>query len=170
MDYKTKILEAAELRDHTRALQAAGQKAVFTNGVFDILHVGHVRYLEEASRLGDVLVVAVNSDRSARRLAKGPGRPFNGEDDRAFVVAALWCVSFVTVFDEDTPLELIKLLVPDVLVKGGDWPPSEVVGADVVTAAGGEVLSLPYVEGYSTTALIERIIKGRGCEGGDGGG
>jgi rfaE bifunctional protein nucleotidyltransferase chain/domain len=170
MDYKTKILEAAELRDHTRALQAAGQKAVFTNGVFDILHVGHVRYLEEASRLGDVLVVAVNSDRSARRLAKGPGRPFNAADDRALVVAALWYVSFVTVFDEDTPLELIKLLVPDVLVKGGDWPPSEVVGADVVTAAGGEVLSLPYVEGYSTTALIERIIKGRGCEGGNGGG
>ncbi len=170
MDYNTKILEAAELRDHTRALQAAGQKAVFTNGVFDVLHVGHVRYLEEASRLGDVLVVAVNSDRSARRLAKGPGRPFNAEDDRALVVAALWCVSFVTVFDEDTPLELIKLLVPDVLVKGGDWPPSEIVGADVVTAAGGEVLSLPYVEGYSTTALIERIIKGRGCEGGNGGG
>ncbi len=169
MDYKTKILEAAELRDHTRALQAAGQKAVFTNGVFDVLHVGHVRYLEEASRLGDVLVVAVNSDRSARRLAKGPGRPFNSADDRVLVVAALWCVSFVTVFDEDTPLELIKLLVPDVLVKGGDWPPSEIVGADVVTAAGGEVLSLPYVEGYSTTALIERIIKGRGCEGGDGG-
>ncbi|MEE8640661.1 MAG: adenylyltransferase/cytidyltransferase family protein [bacterium] len=169
MDYKTKILEAAELRDHTRALQAAGQKAVFTNGVFDVLHVGHVRYLEEASRLGDVLVVAVNSDRSARRLAKGPGRPFNSADDRVLVVAALWCVSFVTVFDEDTPLELIKLLVPDVLVKGGDWPPSEIVGADVVTAAGGEVLSLPYVEGYSTTALIERIINGRGCEGGDGG-
>ncbi len=169
MDYKTKILEAAELRDQTERLRAAGQKVVFTNGVFDILHVGHVRYLEEASRLGDVLVVAVNSDRSARRLAKGPGRPFNAAGDRALVVAALWCVSFVTLFDEDTPRELIKLLVPDVLVKGGDWQPDDIVGADVVTAAGGEVLSLPYAEGYSTTALIERIADSREPGGGDGG-
>ena len=169
MDYPTKIVKTAELRDHVQALQAAGQKVVFTNGVFDILHAGHVRYLEEAGRLGDVLVVAVNSDRSARRLAKGPGRPFNAEGDRALVVAAVWCVSFVTVFDEDTPLELIKLVVPDVLVKGGDWQPEDIVGADVVTAAGGDVLSLPYLEGYSTTSLVERITKGRGSEGGDGG-
>jgi rfaE bifunctional protein nucleotidyltransferase chain/domain len=169
MEYKTKILDAAELRDHTRALQAAGQKVVFTNGVFDILHVGHVRYLEEASRLGDALVVAVNSDRSARRLAKGPGRPFNAAGDRALVVAALWCVSFVAFFDEDTPLELIKLLLPDVLVKGGDWQPEDIVGADVVTAAGGEVLSLPYAEGYSTTSLIERIANSRELKGGHGG-
>ncbi len=168
MDYKSKILDATELRNHVRALKAAGQKVVFTNGVFDLLHAGHVRYLEEASRLGDVLVVAVNSDRSARRLAKGPGRPFNREGDRALVVAALWCVSFVTVFDEDTPRELIELLVPDVLVKGGDWPASEIVGADAVTAAGGEVVSLPYVEGYSTTSLVERILKVYRGEGGNG--
>lgn len=169
MDYATKIVKAAELADHVRALQAAGQKIVFTNGVFDVLHAGHVRYLEEASRLGDVLVVAVNSDRSARALAKGPGRPFNAEGDRALVVAALWCVSFVTLFDEDTPLELIELVVPDVLVKGGDWQPEDIVGADVVAAAGGEVLSLPYLEGYSTTSLIERITKSREPEGGGNG-
>jgi len=169
MDDKSKILDPADLRDRIRALQAAGQRVVFTNGVFDILHAGHVRYLEEASRLGDVLAVAVNSDRSARRLAKGPGRPFNAERDRALVVAALWCVSFVTVFDEDTPLELIKFLVPDVLVKGGDWRPGDIVGADVVTAAGGDVLSLPYLKGYSTTSLIERIAKGQGPGGGGDG-
>jgi rfaE bifunctional protein nucleotidyltransferase chain/domain len=170
MDYKNKILAAAELGYQIKALRAAGQKVVFTNGVFDILHAGHVRYLDEASRMGDVLVVAVNSDRSARRLAKGPARPFNREEDRALVVAALWCVSFVTVFDEDTPYELIKLLVPDVLVKGGDWPPGEIVGADVVTAAGGEVHSLPFVEGYSTTSLLERIAKARARNGGKDGG
>lgn len=170
MEYKTKILDAAALRDQIKTLRAAGQKVVFTNGVFDILHAGHVRYLDEASRMGDVLVVAVNSDRSARRLGKGPARPFNREDDRAFVVAALWCVSFVTIFDEDTPYELIELLVPDVLVKGGDWPPGEIVGADVVTAAGGEVHSLPYVEGYSTTSLMERIAKAYARGGGENGG
>jgi rfaE bifunctional protein nucleotidyltransferase chain/domain len=169
MEYKNKILDAAELREHVRALKAAGQKVVFTNGVFDLLHAGHVLYLDAASRLGDVLVVAVNSDRSARGLAKGPGRPFNREADRALVVAALWCVSFVTVFDEDTPRELIELLVPDVLVKGGDWPADEIVGADAVTAAGGEVVSLPYVEGYSTTSLVERIARFRRREGGNGG-
>jgi rfaE bifunctional protein nucleotidyltransferase chain/domain len=168
MDYQSKILEPPELKTRLRALQAAGQRVVFTNGVFDVLHPGHVRYLDEASRLGDVLVVAVNSDRSARRLAKGPGRPFNAERDRAFVLAALWCVSFVTLFDEDTPYELIKLLTPDVLVKGGDWPADQIVGADVVAAAGGEVLSLPYVEGYSTTALLERIARASGGGADDG--
>lgn len=152
-----KILERRELLERVRALKAAGQKVVFTNGVFDILHAGHVRYLEGASRLGDVLVVAVNADRSARRLAKGPAQPFNAEADRALVVAALRCVNLVTIFDEDTPYELIKALLPDVLVKGGDWPRDDIVGADVVTEAGGEVRSLPYVEGYSTTSLIERV-------------
>jgi D-beta-D-heptose 7-phosphate kinase/D-beta-D-heptose 1-phosphate adenosyltransferase len=152
-----KVLEAGELGDRVRALRGAGLRVVFTNGVFDILHVGHVRYLEEASRLGDVLVVAVNSDDSARRLEKGTGRPFNPATDRATVLAALWCVSFVVVFDEDTPAELISALTPDVLVKGGDWPTEQIVGADVVTAAGGEVHSLPFVEGYSTTSLVERI-------------
>lgn len=168
MEDHTKILEPAELKDRVRALQGAGQRVVFTNGVFDILHPGHVRYLDEASRLGDVLVVAVNSDESARRLAKGAGRPFNAARDRAYVLAALWCVSFVIVFDEDTPYELIKSLTPDVLVKGGDWPADEIVGADVVAAAGGEVLSLPYVEGYSTTALLERIARAGGGEADDG--
>jgi rfaE bifunctional protein nucleotidyltransferase chain/domain len=152
-----KVLEPAELRERVRTLQGSGLSVVFTNGVFDILHVGHVKYLEEASRLGDALVVAVNSDDSARRLSKGAGRPFNPAADRAAVLAGLWCVSYVTVFDEDTPAELIAALVPDVLVKGGDWPTDRIVGADVVTAAGGEVHSLPFVEGYSTTSLVERI-------------
>jgi D-beta-D-heptose 7-phosphate kinase/D-beta-D-heptose 1-phosphate adenosyltransferase len=164
MDRESKILTPLELKARLRPLQEAGLKVVFTNGVFDLLHAGHVRYLEEASRLGEVLVVAVNSDASARRLAKGPGRPFNAEGDRAYLLAALWCVSYVTVFDEDTPYELIKLLAPDVLVKGGDWRVEEIVGADVVAAAGGEVLALPYAEGYSTTALLERIA--RACGGG----
>jgi rfaE bifunctional protein nucleotidyltransferase chain/domain len=166
MHFDEKILARRELLERLRALKAAGQKVVFTNGVFDILHAGHVRYLEEASRLGDVLVVAVNADRSARRLAKGPAQPFNGEGDRALVVAALRSVDFVTIFDEDTPYELIKALLPDVLVKGGDWPRDEIVGADVVTEAGGEVRSLPYVEGYSATSLIERIADARHRGGG----
>jgi D-beta-D-heptose 7-phosphate kinase/D-beta-D-heptose 1-phosphate adenosyltransferase len=167
MDRESKILTPPELKARLRPLQEAGLKIVFTNGVFDIIHAGHLRYLEEASRLGEVLVVAVNSDASAQRLAKGPGRPFNAEGDRAYLLAALWCVSYVTVFDEDTPYELIKLLAPDVLVKGGDWRVEEIVGADVVAAAGGEVLALPYAEGYSTTALLERIA--RACGGGTDG-
>ncbi|UCH79499.1 MAG: adenylyltransferase/cytidyltransferase family protein [Candidatus Coatesbacteria bacterium] len=165
MDCADKILPLAELRSRLTPLREAGQRIVFTNGVFDLLHAGHVRYLEEASRLGDVLVVAVNGDASARRLAKGPGRPFNRAEDRALVLAGLWCVSFVTLFDDDTPYDVIAALVPDVLVKGGDWPEEDIVGADVVRAAGGEVRSLPYVEGYSTTALAERIA--RAVEGAD---
>jgi D-beta-D-heptose 7-phosphate kinase/D-beta-D-heptose 1-phosphate adenosyltransferase len=159
MDCADKILSLTELRSRVTPLREAGQRIVFTNGVFDLLHAGHVRYLEEASRLGDVLVVAVNGDASAQRLAKGPGRPFNRAEDRAFVLAGLWCVSFVTLFDEDTPHDVIAALVPDILVKGGDWPAEDIVGADVVRAAGGEVRSLPYVEGYSTTALAERIAR-----------
>jgi rfaE bifunctional protein nucleotidyltransferase chain/domain len=158
MGYTNKILTRDELAKRITAMKPAGNKVVFTNGVFDILHAGHVRYLSEAASLGDALIVAVNSDTSARRL-KGPGRPFNKESDRAEVLAALECISYVTIFEEDTPGELIKLLKPDVLVKGGDWPVDEIVGADVVKSAGGEVYSLPYAKGFSTSGLIEKIIK-----------
>jgi len=129
---------------------------VFTNGCFDLIHAGHVRYLSEARALGDALVVALNSDRSVRAL-KGEGRPILNEHERAEVIAALEAVDYVIIFDEETPRELIAALLPDVLVKGGDWPLDEIVGRDEVEAAGGRVLSLPYVEGSSTTDIIERI-------------
>jgi rfaE bifunctional protein nucleotidyltransferase chain/domain len=156
-DYARKVVTRETLGKYVAETKVVGNKVVFTNGVFDVLHPGHVRYLNEAATLGDVLIVAVNSDASARRL-KGAGRPYNDETDRAEVIAALECVNYVTIFDEDTPYELIKLLGPDVLVKGGDWPVDEIVGADVVKASGGEVYSLPYAEGYSTSALVEKII------------
>jgi rfaE bifunctional protein nucleotidyltransferase chain/domain len=165
INYIKKLVTREELAEKVKALKAAGNKVVFTNGVFDIIHAGHVRYLSEAASLGDFLIVAVNSDASARRL-KGPGRPFNNEQDRAEVIAALKCVSYVTTFDEDTPYELIKMLEPDVLVKGGDWPVDEIVGADIVKSAGGEVYSLPYAEGYSTSRLIEKVVKTASEEGG----
>ena len=134
---------------------------VFTNGCFDILHRGHVEYLQEAAALGDRLIVGVNSDASVRRLGKGDDRPINDQDDRAKVLAALHCVDAVVIFDEDTPLELITALQPDVVAKGGDWRPEQIVGADVVKARGGEVRSLKLVDGFSTTALVERIRNGR---------
>ncbi|MFZ5449256.1 MAG: D-glycero-beta-D-manno-heptose 1-phosphate adenylyltransferase [Thermodesulfobacteriota bacterium] len=138
-------------------LQDRGQKVVFTNGCFDLLHAGHVAYLEEARSLGDALVVGVNTDDSAARLDKGPGRPVTPEADRARVLAALACVDRVILFNEDTPLALITLLQPDILVKGGDYQLHQIVGREVVEARGGKVLALPFAAGYSTTALIERI-------------
>jgi D-beta-D-heptose 7-phosphate kinase/D-beta-D-heptose 1-phosphate adenosyltransferase len=131
-------------------------RVVFTNGCFDLLHPGHVAYLDEARRMGDHLVVGVNTDASVRRL-KGGSRPLVSQDDRALVLAALASVDAVTLFDEDTPLELLRELVPDVLVKGGDYDVGAIVGRDVVEAAGGEVTVLPYLPGYSTTTLLERI-------------
>ncbi|MEX2584134.1 MAG: D-glycero-beta-D-manno-heptose 1-phosphate adenylyltransferase [Gemmatimonadota bacterium] len=135
------------------------QKLVFTNGCFDILHRGHVEYLEHARSLGEQLVVAVNSDRSVRGL-KGPGRPLNPQDDRALVLAALRAVDAVTIFDDDTPHDLIRRLLPDVLVKGGDYSPENVVGAADVLAAGGRVEIAPLVPGRSTSLLIERTRTG----------
>ncbi|MDD2683066.1 MAG: D-glycero-beta-D-manno-heptose 1-phosphate adenylyltransferase [Candidatus Cloacimonetes bacterium] len=137
-------------------LQGQGQKVVFTNGCFDILHAGHVLYLEEARRLGDVLVLGLNSDASVRRL-KGDSRPINPQSERSIVVAALEAVDFVCIFDEDTPYELIKALQPDVLVKGGDWQVQDIVGSDLVLAAGGEVRSLSFSEGLSSSNIIARI-------------
>ena len=140
-----------------KKLQAQGQKVVFTNGCFDLLHPGHVAYLEQARSRGDALVVGVNTDDSVRRLGKGEIRPVTPEADRARVLAALACVDRVVLFPEDTPLELITALQPDVLVKGGDYQWSEIVGREVVEARGGKVLALPLVPGYSTTELLQRI-------------
>jgi D-beta-D-heptose 7-phosphate kinase/D-beta-D-heptose 1-phosphate adenosyltransferase len=141
-------------------LQSQNRKVVFTNGCFDLLHVGHVRYLEEARALGDVLIVGVNTDASVTRLGKGGDRPFTPEADRARVLAACACVDRVVLFGEDTPLNLITLLAPDVLVKGGDYQLDEIVGRDVVLARGGRVVALPFVPGYSTTNLVARIRSG----------
>lgn len=130
---------------------------VFTNGVFDVLHCGHVLYLAQARALGQSLLVALNTDASARRLGKGPGRPLNNEADRALVLAALSATSLVTWFDEDTPLALIALIKPDILVKGGDYDMSTLTETAVVQAYGGRALALPFVNGYSTTALVRKI-------------
>jgi D-beta-D-heptose 7-phosphate kinase/D-beta-D-heptose 1-phosphate adenosyltransferase len=138
----------------------AGQKVVFSNGCFDLLHPGHVRYLEEARALGDALIVGVNTDASVKRLGKGFGRPLTPEADRARVLAALACVDRVVLFAEDTPLNLITRLAPDILVKGGDYQLHEIVGREAVLARGGRVVALPFVPGYSTTALIERLRSG----------
>lgn len=133
-----------------------GQKIVFTNGCFDVLHYGHVHYLLQAKALGDILVIGLNRDDSVRRL-KGPTRPINGENERAFVLAALACVDYVTLFEEDTPEELIKVVRPDVLVKGGDYTLDNIVGADFVMQNGGSVTTIPFVEGFSSTRIIEKL-------------
>jgi D-beta-D-heptose 7-phosphate kinase/D-beta-D-heptose 1-phosphate adenosyltransferase len=153
---RSEVVSLPVLRRRLAAHRRAGRRVVFTNGVFDLIHPGHVRYLRAAKRLGDVLVVGINSDRSARRLGKGPGRPLVGERDRAEVLSALEMVDYVTIFADDTPLELIRAVQPDVLVKGGDWSIDRIVGADVVLARGGRVKSLPFASGYATTKLIDR--------------
>lgn len=148
-----RVLNWNELKDEVGRLRARGKKIVFTNGCFDIIHVGHVRYLKEAKALGDVLIVALNADSSVLKIK--PGRPVNREGERAEVVASLGMVDYVTLFSEDTPYELIKLLRPDVLVKGGDWKKEDIVGSDIVP----ETFSLPFVKGFSTTGIIEKIRK-----------
>ncbi len=153
-----KILSQVALRRQLAARRHRGERIVFTNGCFDLIHPGHVRYLRAARKLGDVLVVALNSDASVRRL-KGPSRPLNKQDDRAEVMAALEMVDYVTIFGDETPYTLIDRLEPDVLVKGGDWKPSQIVGADLVKARGGKVRSLKFADGYSTTRLVQRAAK-----------
>lgn len=152
-----KVLTWAALRRRLAALRREGKRIVFTNGCFEIIHPGHVRYLRAAKALGDVLVVAVNTDASVRRLGKGAGRPVVADRDRAEVVAALEMVDYVILFDQDTPLEAVRYFLPDVLVKGGDWPPDRIVGGDVVRRHGGIVRAVPYVQGYSTSELIRRL-------------
>nr|WP_162138620.1 D-glycero-beta-D-manno-heptose 1-phosphate adenylyltransferase [Pseudodesulfovibrio piezophilus] len=134
-----------------------GHKLVFTNGCFDVLHPGHVDLLSRARSLGDSLILGLNSDESVKMLGKGDDRPVNPQEERAFVLAGLECVDYIVIFHESTPLELIKAARPDVLVKGGDWAVDQIVGNDVVTKAGGEVHSLPLLEGYSTTGFLEKI-------------
>jgi rfaE bifunctional protein nucleotidyltransferase chain/domain len=155
-----KIVNRDNAARWVRDLQAQGQKVVFTNGCFDLLHLGHVRYLEQARSLGEALMVGVNTDASVRRLGKDPGRPVTPESDRARVLAALACVDRVVLFDEDTPLNLITALQPDILVKGGDYRSEEIVGREVVLARGGQVLTLPFIPGYSSTMLLHRIRSG----------
>jgi len=155
---KDKIRRSEEMLAERERLRALGARLVFTNGVFDLLHVGHVRYLAQARALGDALVVAINSDRSVREL-KGPDRPVFDEHERAEILAALRHVDYVVVFDDISPRGLIKTLLPDVLVKGGDYQLDEIHGREEVEAAGGEVISLPFVPGASTSSLIERMKK-----------
>ena len=150
------ILSLAELQRELGRLRQHGKRVVFTNGCFDLLHPGHVHYLTQARALGDALIVALNSDGAVREL-KGPGRPILKEQERAQVIAALGCVDYVTIFDDVSPRATISALLPDILVKGGDWNVDEIIGREEVEAAGGQVLSLPFVEGISTSDLIERI-------------
>lgn len=146
-----------ELIDAVSSDRRSGKRIVFTNGCFDLLHVGHVRYLQAARALGDRLIVGVNTDRSVRSLSKGPDRPIVPEAQRAEVLAALACVDYVTLFDEPTPLALIAEVQPDVLVKGGDWKPEQIVGRDLVEARGGRVIAIPLTPDASTTGLITKI-------------
>jgi D-beta-D-heptose 7-phosphate kinase/D-beta-D-heptose 1-phosphate adenosyltransferase len=155
------VLSRSDAAAWVGRLRALQKTIVFTNGVFDILHPGHVRYLAAARALGDALVVGVNSDRSARLQGKGGDRPVTPEAERAEVLAALASVDAVVVFDEETPLAIVSALEPDVLVKGADWGPDNIVGREVVEARGGRVVRMPLAEGHSTTALLERI---RGTE------
>jgi rfaE bifunctional protein nucleotidyltransferase chain/domain len=161
-----RIVKAEQARRRRQEWRRQHLKVVFTNGVFDLLHRGHIEYLAEARSLGDRLVVGINTDDSVRRLGKGPDRPFNPLADRMAVLAALAAVDLVVPFGEDTPLELIRLLEPDVLVKGGDYTEEAVVGAPLVRAAGGRVVILPLRPGYSTTRLVRRLC-GAGGPGND---
>lgn len=155
----SKVLGWSALQRRVQSLRRQGKRIVFTNGCFDLIHPGHVRYLRAAKRLGDVLIVGLNSDASVRRL-KGPTRPLVRQSARAEVLAALEMVDCVTIFPDDTPTKLIARVQPDVLVKGGDWRPENIAGADIVHARGGVVRALRFAPGYSTTAVVERIKAG----------
>jgi len=146
------------LKEWREGIKADGKKLVFTNGVFDIIHAGHVSYLLKARNLGNALIMGLNADSSVRRL-KGPNRPIQVEEDRAQLLAHLRSTDAVVIFDEDTPLELITFVLPDVLVKGGDWSVDKIVGKEIVEQHGGTVLPLPFVEGRSTTGIVERILE-----------
>lgn len=162
MEFQNKIMSAQTARAWRETLKNQHKKLVFTNGCFDILHAGHVTYLNQARAMGDAMVLGLNSDHSIQRLGKSPSRPLQNETGRSLVMAALACVDAVVVFDEDTPLELIKLLLPDVLVKGADYKIENIVGAAEVLANGGEVKTLDFLEGYSTTAIEKKILKAAG--------
>ncbi|MDZ7699506.1 MAG: D-glycero-beta-D-manno-heptose 1-phosphate adenylyltransferase [Deltaproteobacteria bacterium] len=156
--YRDKIRTLEETKTVCQRLKEEGKQIVLTNGCFDILHPGHTRYLASARTLGDFLMVAVNSDRSAAQI-KGPKRPILSENVRTEILAAFSFVDSVFIFDEDNPLRVIEYLIPDILVKGGDWEESEIIGAGVVKANGGKVIRIPFEGGFSTTAIIEKIIQ-----------
>ena len=151
-----RVLDAAALEGFVGEARAAGRRIVFTNGVFDILHPGHVRYLQAARAHGDLLIVGLNSDASVRRN-KGPSRPVNPENERAEILAALACVDAVSIFDDETPADIIRRVQPDILVKGSDWPADQIVGRDTVEARGGKVILEPAEQGYSTTSIVDRV-------------
>jgi len=153
---KEKVLPREKLAQVLKKLREEGKRIVFTNGCFDILHPGHLKTLREAKKRGDVLVVAINSDDSVRRI-KGEERPFTPEEERAEILASLEMVDFVTIFEEDTPYQIIKELRPDILVKGADWAPDKIIGRDLVESWGGEVVLVPPLPGYSTTQIIKKI-------------
>ena len=155
---RDKIKAKDELRDILQGLKRSGKRIVFTNGCFDILHIGHIRCLVEAKKEGDILIVALNSDRSIRSI-KGPSKPFTPEAERAEILSALACVDYVVIFDEPDPLELISSLKPNILVKGGDWTPETTIGREVVEGMGGKVVIIPQIEGVSTSAIVDRIVK-----------
>jgi rfaE bifunctional protein nucleotidyltransferase chain/domain len=155
---KQKIRERKDLLRIIKNLKAKGKRIVFTNGCFDLLHIGHIRYLEKARALGDALVVGVNSDSSVRKL-KGPKRPVLPVKERTEILSGLGCVDYITIFDERDPLKLITSLHPDVLVKGGDWTKDQIVGSEVVKRSGGKVVTIPFVKGASTSNLINIILK-----------
>lgn len=154
----SKLKCPAQLKTIVANLRKYGKKIVFTNGCFDILHIGHVKYLEKAKKYGDVLIVGLNSDSSVRKI-KGKSRPLNKQKDRALVLAALGFIDYVVIFNEDTPYNLISILKPDVLVKGSDWHKDKIVGAGLVNKAGGKVIGAPFIKGFSTTKLIRKIIE-----------
>jgi rfaE bifunctional protein nucleotidyltransferase chain/domain len=160
MDYlqviQNKIIDKDALSKLVANYQLKNQKIVFTNGCFDLLHQGHVTYLAQAASLGNRLIVGINSDNSVQKL-KGIHRPIQDEKSRTLILASLHVISAVIVFDEDTPLELIKIIKPDFLVKGGDWEPAKIVGSDIVQSYGGQVISIPFIDGYSTTAIETKI-------------
>ena len=156
-----KIFARKALANKLEPLKAASKRIVFTNGCFDLLHVGHVRYLKDAKDEGDILVVGLNSDKSVRQI-KGPNRPIVSENERAEVLASLECVDYVTVFDEPNPLVTIETLMPHILVKGADWEKEAIIGKDVVESNGGRVVRIPLVEGASTSGIIEKIVSMHG--------
>lgn len=155
-DPRGRVLSWEQTASFAGTARANGRRVVFTNGVFDLLHPGHVRYLQHARSLGDLLIVGLNADVSVRRN-KGPARPITPQDERAEVLAALECVDAVVIFEEDTPAEIVRLVQPDVLVKGADWPADQIVGRDTVEARGGRVVLVPVEQGHSTSAIVERI-------------
>lgn len=152
-----KIIPTENISRFVNAKRFTGKKIVFTNGCFDILHAGHVDYLSQARDLGNILVLGLNTDESVKRLNKGPERPINSQEARAKVLAALGCVDAIVYFNEDTPYDLIKLVQPDVLVKGDDYKPEDIVGYDIVKGRGGEIITIPFLQGYSTTGIVNKL-------------